>query len=104
MIIGEEVAHPVREAQNELPDGDKGDHMIDQVSCELCHASASAARTDAASFTGKGDEAFRAAAAATKSGEARHEASAGEIRAQLLFDEVWDAVPIGGFGGGDKAF
>src|SRR5262245_47318534 len=66
----EEIANPVRQRQDPLPDRHVGEHLVDEVRGTLCHPSTVTARTESAPFAGEGDQLTRPALRAAEPREA----------------------------------
>jgi hypothetical protein len=88
------VPHAVREAQNPLPNGHVGEHVIEQVGGALGHPAPAATRTEGAPFTRKRDQPIEAAVATAKSREPAGKPATLQKVPELLLDEAGQAFPI----------
>src|SRR5690606_37330609 len=86
------------ETEVPLAEGDRRQHMVDEVRSAFGHAAATAARAEASPLAREGLQAILVAIVAVDAREAATEIAAGEEAPQLPFDEERYALPLIGSG------
>jgi len=86
-VAGEGEAEPEGEAEHPLAVGDRGQQVVDEVSCGVVGPAGRAARAEPA-LAGVGDEPLEAAVGAAEPGEAAAEQPAVQVVPKFLFDEA----------------
>ncbi len=99
-----EVAKPFRHREYPLADGDRGDHVVREVSGGGHHVPGVAGRADAPALAGEGDQEVMPAAVTAGAGEAVRENPAAQIGPEAGLDEAGHAFAqwIDLFGPGEE--
>ena len=87
-VIGAAVAERIGEREHPLPDGHLGEHAIDEVGGNVCHAASSTGRTESATLAREGDHAIVTTVVAVQAQEAMRQDAATQEGAKLLLDEA----------------
>ena len=99
MVEGEPIAEPVRDGEHPLPDGDGGEHLLDEIRRPLGHPPPATAGAHRPRLTRERDEPFEGAALAPHTKKTVDEEPAAEEGPELPFDKGRQPRPVGARGG-----